>query len=54
MLPYIMMDLHILVIAEWATQPLDIRSARGGSYLSINIHFSGLAALMSADIAPNL
>ena len=34
--------LPIFVIAEWATLLVDIR------------HFSGLAALMSADIARNL
>ena len=31
MLPYIMMDLPILVIAEWATLLVDIRCPRGGS-----------------------
>ena len=51
MLPYIIMDLPIFVIAEWATLLVDVRGARGGSYLSIPIHFSGLAALRSADIA---
>ena len=54
MLPYIIMDLPIFVIAEWATLLVDIRCPRGGSKLSIPIHFSGLAALMSADIAGNL
>ena len=54
MLPYIIMDVPISVIAEWATLLVDIRCPRGGSYLSIPIHFSGLAALMSADIARNL
>ena len=53
MLPYIIMDLPIFVIAEWATLLVDIRCPRGGS-LSIPIHCSGLAALMSADIARNL
>ena len=48
------MDLSIFVIAEWATLLVDICRPRGGSYLSIPIHFSGLAALMSADIARNL
>ena len=48
------MNLPILVIAEWATLLMDIHCFRGGSYLSILIHFSGLAALMSADIARNL
>ena len=48
------MDLAIFVIAEWAALLVDIRCPRVGSYLSILIHFSGLAALMSADIARNL
>ena len=48
------MDLPIFVIAEWATPLMDIRCHRGGSSLSIPIHFSGLAALISADIARNL
>ena len=48
------MDLPIFVIAEWATLLVDICGPRGGSYLRIPIHFSGLAALMSADIARNL
>ena len=52
MLPYIIMDLPIFVIAEFAT--LGIRGSRGGSQLSIPIHFPGLAALMSADIVQNL
>ena len=30
-LPYIMMDLPIFVIAEWATLLVDIRCQRGGS-----------------------
>ena len=54
MLPYIIMDLSIFVIAEWATLLVDIHCLRGGSYSSISIHFSGLAALMSPDIARNL
>ena len=54
MLPYIIMDLPIFVITESATLLVDIRCPRGGSQLSIPIHFSGLAALMSADIARNL
>ena len=54
MLPYIVMDPPIFVIAEWATLLVDIRCPRGGSQLSIPIHFSGLAALTSADIARNL
>ena len=54
MLPYIIMDLPIFVIAEWATLLVDIHCPRGGSQLSIPIHFSGLAVLMSADIARNL
>ena len=31
MLPYIIMDLPIFVIAEWATLLVDIRCPRGGS-----------------------
>ena len=54
MLPYITMDLPVFVIAEWATLLVDICCPRGGSELSIPIHFSGLAALMSTDIARNL
>ena len=54
MLPYIIMDLPIFVIAEWTSLLVDIRCLPGGSYLNIPIHFSGLAALMSADIARNL
>ena len=54
MLPYIIMDLPIFVKAEWATLLVDIHCDRGASLLSIPIHFSGLAALMSADIARNL
>ena len=46
MLPYIIMDLPIFVIAEWATLLVDICCPRGGSQLSIPIHFSGLAALI--------
>ena len=53
-LPYIIMDLHIFVIAEWATLLVDIRCPRGASLLSIPIHLSGLSALMSADITRNL
>ena len=45
------MDLLIFVIAEWATLLVDICCPRGGAYLSIPIDFSGIAALMSADIA---
>ena len=48
------MDLPIFVIAEWATLLVDIHCPQGGSYLSIPINFSGLAALMSADIARSL
>ena len=48
------MDLPIFVIAEWRTLLVDIRCPPGGSQLSIPIHFSGLAAMMSADIARNL
>ena len=54
MLPYIIMDLPIFVIAEWATLLVDIRCPWGGPQLSIPIHFSGLAPLMSAHIARNL
>ena len=45
------MDLAIFVIAELATLLVDIHCPRGGSSLSIPIHFSRLAALMSGDIA---
>ena len=31
MLPYIIMDLPIFVIAEWATLLVDIRCPQGGS-----------------------
>ena len=41
----------IFVRAEWAILLVDLRCPRGGSKLSIPIHFPGLAALMSADIA---
>ena len=51
MLPYIIMDFPIFVIDEWATLLVYVHCPRDGSYLSIPIHFSGLAALMSADIA---
>ena len=54
MLRYIIMDLPIFVIAKWATLLVDIHCPRGGSELSIPIHFTGLAALMSADITRNL
>ena len=54
LLPYIIMDLPIFVIAEFATLLVDFRSPRGGYQRSIPIHFSGLAALMSADIPRNL
>ena len=54
MLPYIIMDLAIFMKAEWAILLVDIRWPRDGSSRSIPIHFSGLAALMSADIARNL
>ena len=54
MLPYIIVDLPIFVIAEWATLLVDIGFLRFGSLLSIPIHYSGLDALMSADIARNL
>ena len=48
------MDLPMFVIAEWATLLVDIHCPRVGSYLSIPIHFTGLAALMSADIAKKI
>ena len=44
------MDLPIFVIAEWATLLVDIHCPRCGFQLSIPIHFTGLAALMSAEI----
>ena len=50
MLPYFIMDLPIFVIAERASLQVDIRCPRFGSYLSIPIHFRGLAGRMSADI----
>ena len=31
MLPYVMMDLAIFVMAEWSTLLVDIRCPRGGS-----------------------
>ena len=37
-----------------ATLLVYIHCPRGGSELGISIHFPGLAALMSADIAENL
>ena len=48
------MDLKIFVIAEWATLLVDIYCPRCDSQLSIPTQSSGLAALMSADIARNL
>ena len=51
MLPYIIMDFPIFVIAEWATLLEDIHFPEVVLNFSIPIHFSGLAALMSADIA---
>ena len=54
MLPYITVTLPIFVIAEWTTLLVDIRCFQGGSSLSISTHFSGPAALKSADIARNL
>ena len=54
MLPYIIMDLPIFVIAEWATLLVDIHCPRGGSLLSIPIQLSGLAPLRRSDIAQNL
>ena len=54
MLPYIIMDLRIFEIAEWATLLVDIHCPRGGSLPIVPIHFSGLAALMSADVGRNL
>ena len=54
MLPYIIMDLPIFLIADWATLLVHTHCPRGGCQLRIPIHFSGLAALMNADIARNL
>ena len=51
MLPCIIMDIPIFVITQCATLLVDICCPRGASSLSIPIHFLGLAALMSADIA---
>ena len=41
------------MITEWATPLVDIHCSRGGSLLSIPIHFSGIVALKSALIAQN-
>ena len=54
MLPYIIMDLPIFVIAEWAILLVDIRVPEVVLNLAFLSIFSGLAALMSADIARNL
>ena len=54
MLPYIIMDLPIFVIAEWAALLVDIRCTEVILNLAFLSIFSGLAALMSADIARNL
>ena len=54
MSPYIIMYFPIFVIAEWATLLVDIHCPRGGFSISIPSHFSGLAALMSADIVRNI
>ena len=54
MLPYIIMDLPIFVIAKCATLLVDIHCPQGVSYLSIPIQILGLAALMSTDLARNL
>ena len=54
MLPYIIMDLPIFLIAEWATLLVYIHCPGVVLDLAIPIHFSGLVALMSADIARNL
>ena len=48
------MDVFLFVIPELANLLVDIHCPLGGSYLSIPIHFSGLAALMGADTARNL
>ena len=48
------MDLPIFVVTEFTTLLVDIRCPRGGAEVSIHIHFSRIAALMSADIARNL
>ena len=54
MLPYIIKDFPLFVIAEWATLLVDIHCPRDGSLLGIAIHFSGLAPLLSADVSANL
>ena len=54
MLPYIIMDLPIFVIAECATLLVDIHCPEVALNLAFLSIFSGLAALMSADIARNL
>ena len=48
------MDLPVFVVAEWAALLVDVCCPRGGSWLGIPIHFSGLAVLMGADVARNL
>ena len=54
MLLYIIMDLPIFLIADWATLLVDIHCPEVVLNLAIPIHSSGLAALMGADIARNL
>ena len=51
LLPYIIMDLPIIVTAERAILLVNIHCPQGGSSVSIPIDFSGLAALMGVDIA---
>ena len=41
------------MITKWATPLVDIHCPRGGSELGISIHFPGLTALKTADIAEN-
>ena len=48
------MDLPIFAIAEWATLLVDIRCLEVGLNLAFLSIFSGLAALMGADVARNL
>ena len=46
-----MTDLPLFAITKWASLLVGTHCPRGRSLLGISIHFSGLAALMSADIA---
>ena len=54
MLPYIVMDLTIFVIAEWVLCWWIFIVPEVVLNLSISFRFSGLDALISADIARKL